>query len=250
MSFATPSMCCSITVFFKELMQRTKIQKTSYHLCWLVIESICFLFPSFWDLVTVSCCLVSSISIFSLSGLLLNKSHLKTNQALSVLHPNVLLICILYTMNAVLSLSVTRPCSWWPCLDGFFLLCHRIITPGSISIITVDFVYYLSLRELQKDSQKLWRNVVLPGPLSFNPEPSFFSVLSPFIWYVRYYYMITENETGKSFFIKHSAFLCSYIVCKVHPGTEGVFKMRFRLLYVLDTRWEKEREKRTCGEKK
>lgn len=48
--------------------------------------------------------------------------------------------------------------------------------------------------------------------------------------------MITENETGKSFFIKHSAFLCSYIVCKVHPGTEGVFKMRFRLLYVLDTR--------------
>lgn len=49
--------------------------------------------------------------------------------------------------------------------------------------------------------------------------------------------MITENETGKSFFIKHGAFLFSYIiVCTVHPGTDGVFKMTFRLLYVLDTR--------------
>lgn len=56
--------------------------------------------------------------------------------------------------------------------------------------------------------------------------------------------MITENETGKSFFIKHSAFLCSYcIVCKVHPETEGFFKIGFRLLYGLDTRWERWRKK-------
>lgn len=49
--------------------------------------------------------------------------------------------------------------------------------------------------------------------------------------------MTTENETGKPFFIEHSAFLCSYfIVCKMHPGTEGFFKMRFRLHYGLDTR--------------
>lgn len=63
--------------------------------------------------------------------------------------------------------------------------------------------------------------------------------------------MITKNETGKSFFIKHSAFMCSYfIVCKVHPGTEGVFKRRFRLHYGLDSRWEGRGKKEPVVKKK
>lgn len=45
--------------------------------------------------------------------------------------------------------------------------------------------------------------------------------------------------------------MCSYfIVCKVHPGTEGVFKRRFRLHYGLDSRWEGRGKKEPVVKKK
>lgn len=169
----------------------------------LLSLGLCLLFP----------CLLYLFSVWSTAKQVLFEGK-------PSIHPASPCVAHLYHVSFILWML---SCHWvWQgyFLHGFFLLCHRI---------NYYCCWFCSLPcfEGAAERQSKASRKFVPTCASHVKSGAFFLsfVLSPFIWYVRYYYMITDNETGKSFFIKHSAFLCSYcIVCKCNQEQRGFLR--------------------------